>query len=39
MTSFYISFSKIQCMLNYEAVCRCYDEWNKKGSTIKRDIE
>jgi hypothetical protein len=39
MALFYISFSKIQCMLDYEGICKCYDEWNKRGSNIKRDIE
>ncbi len=36
---FQINFSKIQCMLDQEVVCKCYDKWNKRGSTIKRDIK
>jgi hypothetical protein len=39
MAPFKLAFSKIQCMLDYEVICRCYDEWNKKGLTIKHDIE
>ncbi len=26
-------------MLDYEVVCRCYDKWNGRVPTIKRDIE
>jgi hypothetical protein len=39
MASFILAFSNIQCMLDYEVICRCYDEWNKMGSTMKCDIE
>jgi hypothetical protein len=39
MAPFILAFLEFQCMLDYEVVGRYYDEWNKRGSTIKRDIE
>jgi hypothetical protein len=26
-------------MLDCEVICKCYDKWNEKVLTIKRDIE
>jgi hypothetical protein len=39
MAPFILAFPKFQCMLDEEVVGIYYDEWNKSGSTIKRDIE
>jgi hypothetical protein len=38
MAPFILAF-QIQCMLDYDVVCSCYDERNGRIQTIEHDIE